>query len=502
MGRSGAVAGARSPARVSCMRNDTPRPGSATRGPAGPTLRPMLRTVIATRYVTPLREGGSVPALVEADDDGLYVVKLLGRRPRPQGAGGGAARRRDRAPPRAAGARPRPRGARRGAGEGRARPGDPGAARSARPGRTSGSTSCPARSRSRRPSARARTRSWRQTSSGSTRFTTNVDRTPRNPNLLVWHRRLHLIDHGSALYIHHTLARTRTSTPGGRSSRSATTCCCRSRAPSRRRPTSGWRRGSTGRCWRRWRRRSPTTGCRPRTGLPDPDAHRRAYVDYLVDAARGAARVRRGGRACPSRLSAAPSRRRQPLRVRDRAGRAPRRARRGVQRRDRAHVAGRPVPRRARRRSTRRCWRRCRPTATRRSIRDHLATIGGIADGDPAAGPIAALSAPERFHWLVSPSSTIIQAVGRPHRPDGRSGGDARAPVPDARPSLTCTGSRAAVRGAAAGAGAPPPGRGPRPPPRPRPSARPRRPSTRSPGRALRPRGARRFGGRPAQRGS
>ena len=35
-------------------------------------------------------------------------------------------------------------------------------------------------------------------------FTTNVDRTARNPNLLVWHRRLHLIDHGSALYIHHS----------------------------------------------------------------------------------------------------------------------------------------------------------------------------------------------------------------------------------------------------------------------------------------------------------
>src|SRR3954465_10438090 len=44
----------------------------------GPTLRAMLRSVTATRYVTPLREGGSVPALVEADDDGLYVVKLLG----------------------------------------------------------------------------------------------------------------------------------------------------------------------------------------------------------------------------------------------------------------------------------------------------------------------------------------------------------------------------------------------------------------------------------------
>lgn len=37
-----------------------------------------MRTVHATRYVAPLREGGSVPALVEADDDGLYVVKLSG----------------------------------------------------------------------------------------------------------------------------------------------------------------------------------------------------------------------------------------------------------------------------------------------------------------------------------------------------------------------------------------------------------------------------------------
>jgi len=38
----------------------------------------VLRTVIATRYVTPLREGGSLPALVEASDDGLYVTKLRG----------------------------------------------------------------------------------------------------------------------------------------------------------------------------------------------------------------------------------------------------------------------------------------------------------------------------------------------------------------------------------------------------------------------------------------
>src|SRR5918997_2322942 len=38
----------------------------------------MLRTVRATRYVTPLREGGSLPAVVEADDDGLYVLKFRG----------------------------------------------------------------------------------------------------------------------------------------------------------------------------------------------------------------------------------------------------------------------------------------------------------------------------------------------------------------------------------------------------------------------------------------
>ena len=37
-----------------------------------------LRTVIASRYVTPLREGGSLPAIIEADDDGLYVLKFRG----------------------------------------------------------------------------------------------------------------------------------------------------------------------------------------------------------------------------------------------------------------------------------------------------------------------------------------------------------------------------------------------------------------------------------------
>ena len=42
-------------------------------------------------------------------------------------------------------------------------------------------------------------------------------------------------------------------------------------------------------------------------------------------------------------------------------------------------------------------------------IRPHLDAIERIAAGDPAAGPIARLGQAERFHWLVAPSSTIIQ---------------------------------------------------------------------------------------------
>jgi hypothetical protein len=42
-------------------------------------------------------------------------------------------------------------------------------------------------------------------------------------------------------------------------------------------------------------------------------------------------------------------------------------------------------------------------------VREHLAAIERLAAGDPAGGPIAALSLAERYHWLVAPSSTIIQ---------------------------------------------------------------------------------------------
>jgi hypothetical protein len=49
------------------------------------------------------------------------------------------------------------------------------------------------------------------------------------------------------------------------------------------------------------------------------------------------------------------------------------------------------------------------PDADIDAVRGHLDAICRIAAGDPAAGAIAALPRSERFHWLVAPSSTIIQ---------------------------------------------------------------------------------------------
>ena len=161
------------------------------------------RRVTATRYVTPLREGGSLPGLVEADDDGLYVVKF-------HGAGQG---------PRAlvaewlAGEIGRALGVLVpdlvlidvDAGLGDAEPDEelqdlvhrsgglnlgldflpgaltfnPGAVPDVDP-------------------ALAADVVWLDA------FVTNPDRSPVNPNLLLWHGRIWLIDHGAALYIHHT----------------------------------------------------------------------------------------------------------------------------------------------------------------------------------------------------------------------------------------------------------------------------------------------------------
>jgi hypothetical protein len=49
------------------------------------------------------------------------------------------------------------------------------------------------------------------------------------------------------------------------------------------------------------------------------------------------------------------------------------------------------------------------PGVTVETILPHLEAIERIAAGDPAAGPIGQLGPAERFHWLVAPSSTMLQ---------------------------------------------------------------------------------------------
>jgi len=164
-------------------------------------LRPMKR-VTATRYVTPLREGGSLPAIVEADDSGLYVVKFRGAGQGPKAlvaevVAGELAR--------AAGLRvPELVQVDVGVELGR-NEADPEIRELLK--RSLGSnlgldylpgsvTFDPVVGPP--PSAdEASEVVWFDA------FVTNVDRTARNPNLLVWHRRLWLIDHGASINFHH-----------------------------------------------------------------------------------------------------------------------------------------------------------------------------------------------------------------------------------------------------------------------------------------------------------
>ena len=173
----------------------------------------MLRTVAATRYVTPLREGGSLPGLVEADDDGLYVVKF---RAAGQGLKALVAELSSAgcAPP---GCRSRSSCCRASIRRSAAPSPTPRSASSSRraPAATSGSTSCPGRS-STRPPGRTVRAEFAADVVWFDALVTNVDRTARNPNLIVWHGRTWLIDHGAALYRHHARTRSRR----GRASRS------------------------------------------------------------------------------------------------------------------------------------------------------------------------------------------------------------------------------------------------------------------------------------------
>lgn len=159
----------------------------------------------ATRYVTPLREGGSMPGLVEADDDGLYVVKFRGA-----GQGlkaliaevvvGEIARACGlRVPeivivdvdPLLAAAEPDPE-----IQELVAASGGTNAALDFLPGALPFSPAAPIGVT---PELAAEV-VWLDA------LCANVDRTPRNPNMLIWHGDLWLIDHGAALYRHHAPA--------------------------------------------------------------------------------------------------------------------------------------------------------------------------------------------------------------------------------------------------------------------------------------------------------
>ena len=162
----------------------------------------MIRTVAATRYVTPLREGGSMPGLVEADDDGLYVLKFRGAGQGPKAlvaeiVAGELARAAGLPVPEIVFVEVDPQ-------LGRAEP-DPEIQELivASGGRNVGLdflpgslTYTPAAGPAPDPELAAAI-VWLDA------LTTNVDRTPQNPNLLTWHGRLWLIDHGAALYRQH-----------------------------------------------------------------------------------------------------------------------------------------------------------------------------------------------------------------------------------------------------------------------------------------------------------
>ena len=160
-----------------------------------------MRTITVTRYVTPLREGGSMPAVVEGDDQGLYVLKFRGAGQGPkalvaEAISGGLARALELPMPEivlmdldAELARTE---------------GDPEIQDliKASAGLNLGMDYLPGAMNfdpvAEQPDPQLASRIvWFDA------FTSNVDRTARNPNMLVWHGRLYLIDHGASLYFHH-----------------------------------------------------------------------------------------------------------------------------------------------------------------------------------------------------------------------------------------------------------------------------------------------------------
>ncbi len=161
-----------------------------------------LRKVNAVRYVTPLREGGSLPAIIEADDDGIYVLKFRGAG---QGVkaliaeliSGEIARVLGLQVPEIVFVELNPDLARTEA--------DPeisdlikssaglNLALDYLPGSVMFN-----------PVADIPGEHLASSIVWFDAFISNVDRTIRNTNMLMWHRKLWLIDHGASLYFHHS----------------------------------------------------------------------------------------------------------------------------------------------------------------------------------------------------------------------------------------------------------------------------------------------------------
>lgn len=165
-------------------------------------LENQLRSVNVTRYVTPLREGGSLPAIVEADDDFLYVLKFRGAG---QGAKALIAELIAGELARALGLRvPEIVFATLDEAFGRTEPDEEiqdllRASEGLNLGLhyLSGAiTFDPILNDV--SSQLASQIVWLDC------FVTNVDRTARNTNMLIWHKELWLIDHGASLYFHHS----------------------------------------------------------------------------------------------------------------------------------------------------------------------------------------------------------------------------------------------------------------------------------------------------------
>ena len=160
-----------------------------------------MRTVCALRYVTPLREGGSLPAIIEADDAGLYVLKFRGAGQGPKALvaeliAGEIARAIGLPVPEIVFVELDPELART----------EPDSEIQALIRDSAGlnlALDYLPGSVTFDPTIFTPDGELASAIVWFDAFVSNVDRTARNSNMLLWHRRLWLIDHGAALYFHH-----------------------------------------------------------------------------------------------------------------------------------------------------------------------------------------------------------------------------------------------------------------------------------------------------------